>query len=309
MLTSNSYKSNQFLWLVFKLFIVIVCGYYIFLTISSNQHLDFSDFWSFLTKFDVFSTKNIVFLFIFTIFNWFFEISKWQILVKKIQLVPWSTAAKQSLASLTFSLITPNRIGEYPVKALYFEKGKRKRILMANFAGNMYQLLVTVLIGLAGVFYLINYFSFSTQQILLFILGSIFLFFIIRFLLKKLNWFDKIYNAAKQQKSNTVLLLSILRYIVFSHQFYFFLVLFNIDITYWEAMACISSMYVIASIIPMLSLFDFVVKGSVAVFVFSFFEIDPVIILSISTLMWVYNFAIPAIIGSYFVLTFKPTQA
>lgn len=308
MSTSISYKSNQFLWLVFKLFIVIVCGYYIFVTIGSNQHLDFSDFWSFLTKSGVFSTKIIVFLLVFTIFNWFFEISKWQMLAKKIQLISWLSAAKQSLASLTFSLITPNRIGEYPAKALYFEKGKRKRILMANFAGNMYQLFVTLLIGVAGIFYLIKYFSFSTQQILLYILGSIFLLFIVRFLLKKFNRFDKIFGAIKQQKSNTVLLLSVLRYVVFSHQFYFLLYLFNADISYWDAMACISSMHIIASIIPMLSLFDFVVKGSVAVFVFSFFEINPVIILTISTLMWIYNFAIPAIIGSYFVLTFKPQQ-
>ena len=56
----------------------------------------------------------------------------------------------------------------------------------------------------------------------------------------------------------------------------------------------------------MLSLFDVVLKGSVAIWVFTFFNIEPLTILSITTIMWLLNFVLPAIIGSYFVLTFKP---
>ena len=59
----------------------------------------------------------------------------------------------------------------------------------------------------------------------------------------------------------------------------------------------------------MLSLFDVVLKGTVAVWVFSYFNIEPLTILSITTLMWIFNFVLPAIIGSYFVLTFKPNFA
>jgi len=56
-----------------------------------------------------------------------FEILKWQNLVsfyQKIvsfyQKITFKSALIQSLSSLTASLITPNRIGEYGVKALYF---------------------------------------------------------------------------------------------------------------------------------------------------------------------------------------------
>ena len=304
-----SYKSNQFLWLVFKLFIVIVCGYYIFLTIGLNQHLDFSDFWPFLTKSDVFTPKNIILLFVFTIFNWFFEISKWQILVRKIELTPWLAAAKQSLASLTFSLITPNRIGEYPAKAMYYKKGNRKEILMANFTGNLYQLLVTIIVGIIGILYLIQYFSFTIQDVILSVIIFIISFFGILFILKKLNWLDKVSQVIKRHQNNRVFLYAFLRYFIFSHQFYFLLMVFHTDISYWNAMACIASMYLIASFVPMLSFFDFVLKGSVAVFVFSFLGINTFIILSITTLMWGFNFALPAILGSYFVLRFKPIQA
>ncbi len=65
-------------------------------------------------------------------------------------------------------------------------------------------------------------------------------------------------------------------------------------------------MYMIASIVPMLSVFDFVLKGTVAIWVFSFLGVEPIRILTITTLMWLLNIALPALIGSYFVLTFTP---
>ncbi len=303
------------MWLVFKLLIVIICGYFIYDIIVNSEKLSFDDFRSILIDFNVFSIKNITFLFIFTLFNWILEINKWQILARKVTSVSFFNATKQSLSSLTFSLITPNRIGEYGAKALYFEKEKRKEILLLNFAGNFYQLLVTIVLGSIGILYLINEFSFSfvsIQNIVILFAALIILFFTIRFLKNKFakirNWISKIYEILKLKNNKKIAFLSFLRYLVFSHQFYFLVLIFDVDISYGIALAGISSMYLIASMVPMLSLFDFVLKGSVAVFIFDFFNVNPIIILSVTSIMWIFNFAIPAIVGSYFVLQFKPVQ-
>jgi hypothetical protein len=96
---------------------------------------------------------------------------------------------------------------------------------------------------------------------------------------------------------------------VFTHQFYYLLLIFKVDVSYFNAISAITTMYLIASMIPMLSLFDVVLKGTVAVWVFYVFGIAPVAILCITTLMWVLNFVIPALIGSYFVLRFNPKLA
>ena len=312
---TSPYKSNQFLWLVFKLLIVILSGYFIYDILANSAELKFTDFYSKLNEFDVFSVKNITFLLFLTIINWILEIAKWKILIKRVNNISWFEATKQSLTSLTFSLITPNRIGEYGAKALYFKKEKRKEILLLNFTGNFYQLVSTTIFGLVGILYLIDYFSFSfitlkNTSILFVGIGVGFL--LIHFLQKKFElvgrWITKVKDALKLKKNMPVLFLSLLRYVVFSHQFYFLIRIFTIDISYWNAMAGITSMYLIASLIPMLSIFDFVLKGSVAIFVFSFFEINPMLILSITTSMWVFNFAFPAIIGNYFVLQFKPVK-
>ena len=294
---------------------VILCGYFIYTIIAYNEKFRFIDFYSKLIDFDVFSSKNIVFLLFLTIINHFLEIGKWKILTNNVKKNSWLEATEQSLASLTLSLITPNRIGEYGAKALYYTNDKRKQILLLNFAGNFYQLVITIAMGAIGLVYLSTYFSFSVisiQHSIILILGIAVLGSSIYYLEKKSSkishWISKIVAALSMKNNKLVLFTSLLRYLVFTHQFYFLMLCFKIDISYVHAISAISSMYLIASCIPILSLFDAALKGSVAVVVFSLFGIDSLLILSITTLMWLFNFAFPAIIGSYFVLQFNPIK-
>ena len=112
-------------------------------------------------------------------------------------------------------------------------------------------------------------------------------------------------NKISKKTYITVVILSILRYLIFTHQFYFLLVLLGVEIDYFTALPLIFSMYFIASILPSLTIFDWVIKGSVAVFLFDFVEVNALTIVSITTLMYILNFAIPALFGSIFVLNFK----
>ena len=100
-----------------------------------------------------------------------------------------------------------------------------------------------------------------------------------------------------------------MRYVIFSFQFYYLLKIFGVDISYFAAMIVITSMYFLASIIPSISIFDVVVKGSVAVFLFSFIEVNELIVLSTTTIMWLLNFALPSLFGSYYVINFKLPSA
>ena len=70
-------------------------------------------------------------------------------------------------------------------------------------------------------------------------------------------------------------------------------------------MILISSMYLLASVIPSISVFDVVIKGSIAVYLFGFVNFNAFSVLTIITLMWLLNFVIPSILGSYYVLNFK----
>ena len=315
MYNSLPYKTKQFFSLIIKLSIVIGCGYFIYLKLIENKQLKFTVFYQNLIENNVFTLKNGIILLVFTFFNWFFEISKWHSLISSISNYSFKKATIQSLASLTTSLITPNRIGEYGAKALYFEKNKRTKILGLNLVGNFYQMLMTLIFGVIGFSYFVfkHKIKIDTQQIIIVLLIGIFVITALFFTIKHFNfsktYFEKTRTFIKEIPKNTnikVGLFSFLRFVIFSHQFYFLLLIFKIDISYFDAISAITSVYLIASIIPMLSLFDVVLKGTVAIWVFSFYNLEPLTILSITSIMWILNFVLPAIIGSYFVLTFKP---
>lgn len=245
-----------------------------------------------------------------SIINWFLEVYKWKTLVGSFKNINLISATKQSLASLTTSLLTPNRIGEYGAKAVYYPKNDRKKILFLNFIGNFSQMLVTVFFGIIGVIlfqWKTNFLQLSTTHLLV-ILVLVFTLIIVHASYKKsiLNWWKSktFYIHLGTFLKLRVLGYSILRYLVFSHQFYLLLILFQADINYFQAMCAIFSMYFIASIIPSFVVFDWLIKGSIAVTLFSYFHIDEITILSITSCMWLFNFALPATFGCYYVVTF-----
>ena len=311
-----SYKSKQFFFVLIKISLVVVAIYFIYHKLSKNGTLEFSHFIQILSKNGVFSLHTVVFLLFLSIFNWFFEILKWQQLVSSLQKISFTKSIEQCLGSLTVSLLTPNRIGEYGAKALYYTSRLRKRVLFINLISNLLQMLVTVVFGIIGILLLsqsqnlhINGLKFI-NILLIGIASCGLIIFIIRktnikirgFSLQKIKLF-----LIKFSKKRLALgaVFSFFRYLIFSFQFYYLLLLFGVEISYLEAMQLITSMYFLASIIPSIFLFDVVIKGSVALYVFSLIGINDLIILSIVTCMWILNFVLPSIIGGFYVLNFK----
>lgn len=316
MLLRLPYKTKQFFFVLIKLSIVVGAFYFIYNKLTENKELSFSEFWAFLIKNDRFSVKMICLLLILSSFNWFFEIVKWQNLVSAIKRTTLKNSLEQTLGGLTASIITPNRIGEYGAKAMYFEKPLRKRILFLNLLGNLGQMAVTTIFGCVGlVFFIkiydvsIDYYRVARLLVIIITLLSLTFFGLQKKVLRIKGFsFTHIINFTKSIESKIhakSIFLSLLRYLIFSYQFFFLLTIFHIDLNYLEAMILITSMYFLASIIPTISIFDVVVKGSIAVFVFGYANIDAVIVLSIVTIMWILNFAIPSLVGSYYVLKFK----
>ena len=180
MLPSTIYKSKQFFALVIKLFIVIGCLYFIYNKLYHHQQIRFSDFYQKLIENEDFSIKTLLFLLIFSFINWMLEITKWKNLATHVKNISFPSAIKQSLASLTVSLITPNRIGEYGAKAIYFNKEIRIKILGLNLLGNLYQLITTSIFGVFGISYLLLTFNIELPlKPILFLFGICVVLFLI----------------------------------------------------------------------------------------------------------------------------------
>lgn len=303
-----AYKSKQFFFGLIKLIVVISAFLVIYNKLFHGDALSWNDFKMTLIESAIFNSYSILILLVLSFLNWLFEILKWQRLIAVIKPISFFESFKQCTSSLAASLITPNRIGEYGAKALFYKSKQRKTILGLNFLGNTSQLASTLLFGVFGLTYIIKNHGYSlnltNSQIIGICVLLVFITLISIWIFKRKKQHLKLGVFNKQMLFET-LFLSVLRYIIFSYQFYLLLHFFNLEITYWTALAFISSMYLIASVIPAISLFDVVIKSSVAISVFSLLGFQALPILSITLVMWLLNFALPAIIGSYFVLTFK----
>mgnify|MGYP000014432029 FL=1 len=316
MMHSLPYKAKQFFFVLIKLSIVVGAFYFIYQKLVNNDALNFSDFTSFLLKKNVFSLKNIIFLMILSVLNWFFEILKWQVLVHFIKKISFKNATEQSLGALTASLFTPNRIGEYGAKAIYYTSNFRKRIMLVNLMSNLLQMTVTIILGVTGLsFYILKYDPeinyYKLARFLVFVLIAILL---LSFGLTKSRLTIKGFSIEKikgfvveypKNKLVLVFLFSMIRYLIFSFQFFMLLQIFQVNLSYLNAMIIITAMYLLASIIPTIFIFDVIIKGSVAVYLFSVADINELIVLSIITIMWLLNFVMPSLFGSYYVLRFN----
>ncbi|MHA7842740.1 MAG: hypothetical protein ACX93I_05430 [Winogradskyella sp.] len=310
------HKTKQFLFVLIKLSIVVGAFYFIYSKLTENEQMRFSHFFTFLKENNAFSLKNIIFLIILSGFNWFFEILKWQILVKPIKKISFKEAMEQSLGGLTASLITPNRIGDYGAKAIYYNKPLRKRIVLLNLLGNISQMTVTTCFGIIGLVIFVNQYQIEIDYYKLMKLATILILISVfaalgiiqnKFRIKgySINRLLDFFKTVPLKVHVSNLMLALIRYLIFSFQFYFLLTMLGVEVDYIKAMVLITSMYLLASIVPSITIFDVVIKGSVAVFLFGFVQVNELTILSIITLMWLLNFAIPSVFGSYFVLNFK----
>jgi hypothetical protein len=302
---SVSHKTKQFLVLLVKLLIVVGAFYFIYNQLAHNDALDWERFIAIYNKNK--SVAGILFILFLSFLNRFLEILKWQNLVASFQKITVPEATKQVLASLTAGIFTPNGLGEYAGKALYFEKSKAKQIVFLNLICNGIQLILSVVLGTFGLWIL----GFGNWVLCIF--GIAILFFLFSFLSKKIKikgysiqkFIEKINEIPKAIHQKNILL-GIARYVTFSHQYYFLFLAFDVHLPYFTLMATIMSVYFLASSLPSFQFLDFAVKGSVAVYFFSPLHVNEWIVVFVTTLMWFLNVVIPVVLGSYFVLIFSP---
>ena len=299
-----SNKTKQYLTLIIKLVIVFGAFYFIYDKLAHDDKLSWKQFSDILQH--KFTIGWILFMLCFSVLNRFIEILKWKNLVLVIKKISLFTATKQVLAGVTAGLFTPNGIGEYAGKALYFPKTETKRVLFLNLICNGIQMVLTIIFGLIGLLYL------GYTMYFFILLGIGFLILTFLFLTKNANikgysialFLEKVSEIPKKIHQKNILL-AIARYLTFSHQYYFLFLLFGVKIDYFTLMATITAVYFIASSLPSFQLLDFIVKGSVAIWFFDKLNIDEFVVLFISTFMWLLNVVLPVAIGSYFVLIYK----
>jgi hypothetical protein len=300
-------KSKQFLTAAVKVLIVALAFYFIYLKLSDGQ-------WAFFkaTLQQNFSWRIVTALLALAVLNRFFEILKWKNLVSSFQAISVGEATKQVLGALTASIFTPNGIGEYGAKALYYEPKRARKIIFLNLLCNGVQMLITIALGVIGLLYFNLRFGIISARVVFTILVGIGIAAVLAYALrgftvrgysfeKALKKIGEIPRSIHQKN----IVLALCRYAFFSHQYFLILMMFDTGLSYPIAMATICSVYFLSSSLPTFQFLDFAVKGGVAVYFFGLLGVNEWIPLFATTSIWLLNVVLPVSIGSYYVITFK----
>ena len=127
----------------------------------------------------------------------------------------------------------------------------------------------------------------------------------------KFKKYIKVFSNYKPLELLNILLLSIIRYIVFSLQYYIIIYMFGVKIPITEGLIMISLIFLIMSVIPTIALIEIGIRGSVALYFISFIVPKPISvgdeigILTSSFAIWIINLVVPAIIGAFFIPNLK----
>jgi hypothetical protein len=303
-LMTISHKTKQFLVQLIKILIVVAAFYFIYNELANNDKLDWAKFLIVFKKNQ--SVFGIIFILSFSFLNRYFEILKWQNLAKIIIPISFLESTKQVLAALTLGVFTPVGVGEYAGKALYFDKSETAEIIFLNLICNGVQMVATAFFGVLGMLYL-GYYFWSLGIIIISIVLILFFIFTKNKKIKGYTIQDfilKINNIPKKIHQKNIVL-GFARYLVFTHQYYFLLLAFDVNLNYFMLFSTITMVYFLASVVPSFQFLDFALKGSLAIYFFKLLGINEWIIVFITSLMWFLNVAIPVAIGSFFVLNFK----
>jgi uncharacterized membrane protein YbhN (UPF0104 family) len=276
-----------------------------------------------------FGSEKIYFLilvFILMIGNWSLEALKWKLTVKNVQPVSFLTSLKAVFSGVSFSVTTPNRVGEYLGRVLYMNEGNRLKVISLTILGSISQLIITILFGVLSLIILkpeiiksglsgwpawIN--IVLTGGIVVLIFLTVF-YFRIGWLIK---WIDRIpflkkYNwlISELEKTDTTLLLrllsvSALRYFIFGIQYYLLFRFFAVDVSWWQGFWATALMFFIMAITPTVALFEVVQKIYVTKEIFTIFTVNTLGIGFVTTTVWFINLVVPAAIGSLLILGLK----
>ena len=309
---------KKYLSIIIKIVIVFFSFYFIYQQLvetKSFEELDISVLIDTVKKNKVYLVGVILMMFL----NWLVEALKWRYMISKIENISIMTAYRAIFTGITVSTFTPNRIGEYGGRVFCLEQGDRIKAVFITVLCSMSQLLVTILYGSISLFILFDEILIDKTflSVSLLILLNLFLLFsyfnishIVNFLgkFKLIKSFKKYLEVLVMYNYKDLIIAFIYsntRYFIFSLQFIILLHVFGINISFMDAILSVMLIFFFITITPTITIAEIGVRGSVAIFVLGLFSSNDIAILSSTTLLWLVNLIIPAIIGSFFIFSLK----
>ena len=290
---------------------VAAYGYLIYTFINFEHYEDFSYY------FKTHGLENLKYLLCCLILiplNWFLESLKWKQVLSKIQVLSLWQAIKSVLIGLTSGFFTPNRVGEPVGRSMFLADGNKTKGVICSLICTLSQSFATLFFVCIAIVLACNIVVELEQipQIILvrnigiiaavavFLLYLTIPFWVGKLKLKseKLQDIARAISLISYASLLKVSLYSIVRFAVYSFQYYLMLKFFAVDIHFSTAMVLIPINYFLVSIIPSVAFAELGIRGSSALLVMEPLLGNTLGVALAAMSLWFINYVIPMLVGS-----------
>ncbi|WP_291858911.1 hypothetical protein [Marinilabilia sp.] len=244
------------------------------------------------------------------------ETRKWQILARPVRFISFREAFVQVLKGIQLGMVTPARTGDPIGKSVFYPSGEKSKIIVLSLIGSIIQNFVILFAAIWALLWtthsagdyltlLVNSTASSSLLLPLTVISGLIL--ALWLILKRMRYFTVFLSLVKtrldmikQTKKSAilhVLLLTTIRYSVFSFQFLILLHFFGLnDIR--NGLYAIFIFYGALSFIPSAGAGDLSIRATLAIMIFGSTAVaEPGIVMS-SLVLWFFNLALPALMPS-----------
>lgn len=257
--------------------------------------------------------------------NWGLEAWKWRLSVAPVQRISFWQAFKAVLSGVSFSVTMPNRIGEYLGRMMYLPEGSRLKTISVTLVGSFAQLLVTLIMGTAGLWILRGrllaensefriWHQFTGYGLAAVCIVLLLLYFNIQGSAglfrrwvrnRKYAYLVEALGNFNVQLLAEILLLSFLRYFVFLVQYILLFNLFGVDLPAITLAWLMSIVFLAMAVIPSIALLELGLRGEISLKLMGLYTANALGVTLTTVTVWFINLILPAIIGSLLMLNVR----
>jgi len=240
------------------------------------------------------------------------ETSRWYLLISTVHFHERFAVFRSVLAGIAISLVTPNRIGEYPARILYLSGKKPRKAIAACIVAIFAQFSVLFGAGLIGLVYFTGIYPGVYTKLILAGCCIILLFIIIIFfsfgkllgkrgrgpVARRIRIYGNLLSGFSRETQLKTLGLSAVRFLVIAAQYLALLYWTGIEMQLWKGLLTGLLFFWSIAVLPSFALAELGIRGKVSVFLFAHLTSDVAGVLTATVALWFINLILPAVAGS-----------
>ncbi len=288
----SNFIKKPWIIVITKILVLIGCLYFIFIKLNGKSPFDNFEspdgFWIFLPL-----------VLILMLVNWYLEALRWMISIQTFEAISISKAMKVVLSGLALNWIFPFSTGD--LLARISQQHDKYKATSAAILNRGIMMIITIIVGLYGASFVAQ--KLESKSWLIFVALALIL---IAYLFKeRLVNFTNYFKQLKRSVVLQITSLSLLRYFIFSLQFFIMLKLFlDPSVSTQVLIGGIGWIFLARSSLP-LFFGGAGVREASGIFFFEPYISNLELVLIPVFLIWIINSVVPSLSGLIFILAFK----